>query len=207
LESCSNNDSKPPLPDSIGTKRDASGGAGAACAYAAGGAVAAVPAASGGSVAPAGGGAFNSVAALSGGGSVACGGRGSGECGKVVDSGAVGDGCDRRDVRRDGAKGSVVVKHDGDGGGANPDEAAHFVGWANEGAAKVVGVVKNGDPLLVVRREEKAEGLDELRNFVAEARLEFHRLVKPATLRPPALFTVVIEVKSAFQEVWRCMVF
>ncbi len=25
LESCSNNDSKPPLPDSVGTKRDASG--------------------------------------------------------------------------------------------------------------------------------------------------------------------------------------
>ncbi len=154
---------------------DAPGGAGAACAYAAGGAVAAVPAASGGSVAPAGGGSFNSVATLSGGGGIACGGGGSGECGKVVDSGAVGDGCDWRDVRCDGAKGSVVVKHDGDGGGANPDEAAHFVGWANEGAAEVVGVVKNGDPLLVVRREEKAKGLDKLRNFVAEARFEFHR--------------------------------
>jgi hypothetical protein len=140
---------------------DASGGAGAACADAAGGAVAALPAASGGSVAPAGGGAFDSVAASSGGGGVACGGGivGSGEGGEVVNSGAVGNGCDRRDVRRDGAKGSVVVKHDRDGGGANHNKAAHFVGWADEGAANLVWVVKNGDPLLVVRREEKAKGI------------------------------------------------
>ncbi len=31
--------------------------------------------------------------------------------------------------------------------------------------------------------------------------------VKPATLRSPASFTVVIKVKSAFQEAWSCMVF
>ena len=30
--------------------------------------------------------------------------------------------------------------------------------------------------------------------------------MKPATLRSPALFTVVIEAKSTFQEAWSCMV-
>jgi hypothetical protein len=101
--------------------------------------------------------------------------RGIGEGGKVVDSGTVGDGCDWRDVRRDGAKGSVVVKHDRDGGGSDPNEAAHFVGGAEDGAAEVVGVVEDGYPLLVVRREEKAEGLDKLCHFFAEARLKIHR--------------------------------
>ncbi len=146
-----------------------------------------MPAVSGGSVAPAGGGAFNSVAALSGGGGVACGGGGSGECGKVVDSGAVGDCCNRRNVCRDGAKGSVVVKHNGDGGGANPDEAAHFVGGAEEGSVEVVGVVKDGDPLLFVHPKEKAEGLDDLCHCFGEAGLEDHRAGKTGNVAVASL--------------------
>jgi hypothetical protein len=51
----------------------------------------------------------------------------------------------------------------------------NFVGGAKEGPAEVMGVVEDGDLLLVVCREEKAKGLDELRHFFAEARLEIHR--------------------------------
>ena len=100
---------------------------------------------------------------------------GGGKGGEVVDVGAGGDGRDRRYGRLDGANGSIVVHHDGDGGGPDPDEAAHFVGGAKEGPAKVVGVVEDGDPLLVVCHEEKAEGLDGLCHFFAEACLEIHR--------------------------------
>ena len=90
---------------------------------------------------------------------------GGGKGGEIVDVVAGGNGRDRRNVRRDGTKSSVVVDHDGDGRVPDPDEAAHFVGGAKEGPAKVMGVVDDGDPLLIVRRKKKAEGLDELRQF------------------------------------------
>ncbi len=38
-----------------------------------------------------------------------------------------------------------------------------------------MGVVNDGNLLLVVRREEETEGLDELRHFYLKARLEIHR--------------------------------
>jgi len=101
--------------------------------------------------------------------------RGGGNGGKVVEVVTGGNGRDQRNGRRDGTKSSVVVDHDGDGGGPDPDEAAHFVGGAKEGPAEVMGVVEDGDPLLIVRREKKGEGLDELRQFFTEARLGIHR--------------------------------
>ncbi len=68
-------------------------------------------------------------------------GRGGGEGGEVVDGGAADDVCNGRDNRLDKVKGFFVIEHDGDGGRANPDEAAHFIGGAEEGAAEVMGVV------------------------------------------------------------------
>ncbi len=46
---------------------------------------------------------------------------GDGEGGKIVDCGTVDNGRKRWDFCHDGAEGSIVVKHDGDGGGANPN--------------------------------------------------------------------------------------
>ncbi len=40
-----------------------------------------------------------------------------------------------------------MVHDDGDGGKANSDEAADFVGGGEEGAAKIVGVVEYGDSI------------------------------------------------------------
>ncbi len=40
-----------------------------------------------------------------------------------------------------------MVHDDGDGGKANSDKAAHFVGGTEEGAAEIVGVVEYGDSL------------------------------------------------------------
>ncbi len=74
-----------------------------------------------------------------------------------------------------GAIGSIVVKHDGGGGGPDSDEVAHFVGGAKEGPTEVVGLVEGGDPLLIVCCKEKAEGLDKLCHFFARACLEFYR--------------------------------
>ena len=48
-------------------------------------------------------------------------GRGRGEGGKFVDGGAADDGRDWWDGCRYGAKVSIMVEHDGDGGGANPN--------------------------------------------------------------------------------------
>ncbi len=65
-----------------------------------------------------------------------------------------------------------MVHDDGDGGRANSDEAAHFVGGAEEGAAKIVGVVEYGDSLFFVCHEEKTIGLVEHPHFYFEACLE-----------------------------------
>jgi hypothetical protein len=67
-----------------------------------------------------------------------------------------------------------VVHDDGDGRRANSDKAAHFVGGAKEGAAKIVGVVEDGDSLFFVCREEKTVGLVKHRHFYFEACLEIH---------------------------------
>ncbi len=77
-------------------------------------------------------------------------------------------------ISRTVVKGSIVVEHNGDGGRANPDEAAHFVGGGEEGAAKVMGVVNDDNLLLVVRHEEEIKGLDELHHFNLEACLKIH---------------------------------
>ncbi len=66
---------------------------------------------------------------------------------EVVDPGAAHDVFDGGDDCLDQAESSIVVHNDRDGGRADPDKAAHFVGGAEKGAAKVVGVVEDGDLL------------------------------------------------------------
>ena len=67
-----------------------------------------------------------------------------------------------------------MVHDNWDGGRADSDKAAHFVGGAEEGAAKIVGVVEYGDSLFFVCREEKTVGLVEHPHFYFEACLEIH---------------------------------
>ncbi len=100
---------------------------------------------------------------------------GSREGREVVNHGAAHDVFDGGDDRLDQEESSVVVHDDGDGGRANPDEAAYFVGGAEKGAAEVVGVVEDGDLLFVVGRKEKTVGLVEPRHFYVEACLKIHR--------------------------------
>ncbi len=68
-----------------------------------------------------------------------------------------------------------MVHDDWDGGGANSDKAAQFVGGAEEGAAKIVGVVEDGGSLFFVCCEKKTVGLVEHCHFYFEACLEIHR--------------------------------
>ncbi len=68
-----------------------------------------------------------------------------------------------------------MVHNDRDSRGANPGEAAHFVGGAEEGATKIVGLVEDGDFLFFVCREEKTAGLVKPCNFFFEACLKIHR--------------------------------
>ncbi len=58
-----------------------------------------------------------------------------------------------------------MVHNNRDGGRADPDKAAHFIGGAEEGAAKIVGVVEDGDFLFFICPEEKTVGLVEPRHF------------------------------------------
>ncbi len=68
-----------------------------------------------------------------------------------------------------------MIHNDGDSCGSRPNEATHFVGGAEEGAAKVVGIVEDDDLLFVVSNKQEAVGLVEARHFCVEARFEVHR--------------------------------
>ncbi len=48
-----------------------------------------------------------------------------------------------------------MVHDNWDGGRANSNEAAHFVGGAEEGAAKIVGVVEDGGSLFLFAARRK----------------------------------------------------
>ncbi len=74
---------------------------------------------------------------------------------KVIGRGAAHDILDGGDNHFGRTEGCNVVHDDGDGGRANSDEAAHFVGGAEEGAAKIVGVVEYGDSLFLFAARRK----------------------------------------------------
>ena len=74
---------------------------------------------------------------------------------KVIGRGAAHDILDGGDNHFGRTEGCNVVHDDGDGGRANSDEADHFVGGAEEGAAKIVGVVEDGDSLFLFAARRK----------------------------------------------------
>ncbi len=82
-------------------------------------------------------------------------GRGGGEGCKVVSRGAAHDVLDGGDDHLGRTEGCDVVHNNGDGGRANSDEAAHFVGGVEEGAAEIVGVVEYGDSLFLFAARRK----------------------------------------------------
>ncbi len=93
-----------------------------------------------------------------------------------------------------------MVHDDGDSGRANPDEAAHFFGGVEKGAAKVVGVMEDGDLLFVVGREEKTLGLVEPRHFYVEACLKIHRAGEIGDVSIAGLVHHGDQVKQGFPE-------
>ena len=102
-------------------------------------------------------------------------GGGSGEGGKIVCRGTVCNVLNGGDDHLDQAERSLMIHNDRDGCGSRPDEATHFVGGVEEGAAKIVGVVEDGDSLFFVCREEKTVGLVKRSHFYFEACLKIHR--------------------------------
>ncbi len=123
---------------------------------------------------------------------------GSWEGREVVNRGAAHDVFDGGDDCLDRAESSVVVHDDEDGGRANPDESAHFVGGAEKGAAKVVGVVEDRDLLFVIGREEKTVGLVEPRHFYVEACLKIHHAGETSNVSIAGLVHPGDQVKKGF---------
>ncbi len=123
---------------------------------------------------------------------------GSWEGCKVVDCGAAHNVFDGGDNRLDRAESSIVVHDDGDGGRANPDKAAHFVGGVEKGAAEVVGVVEDGDLLFVIGRKEKTLGLVKPHHFYVKACLKNHRAGETGNVSIAGLLHHGDQVKKGF---------
>ncbi len=67
-----------------------------------------------------------------------------------------------------------MVNNDGDGCRAHPDKASHFVCGAEEGSAKVMEIVEDGNLPRAVCHEEKTIGLVEPRHFYVKVCFEVH---------------------------------
>jgi hypothetical protein len=102
-------------------------------------------------------------------------GGGSGEGGEIVCHGTVCNVLNGGDDHLDQAERSLMIHNDRDGCGSRPDEATHFVGGAEEGAAEVVGIVEDDDLLFVVGNKQEAVGLVEACHFCIEACFKVHR--------------------------------
>ena len=93
----------------------------------------------------------------------------------------------------EGLDGRGRVKDDGRCIVANAKEASGFVCWAEESAAKVLGVMEEDDLLFVVCCRRKP--LDSLSAviFLSAKDSKFIAPVKPGMLRSPDSFAAVIE--------------
>ena len=67
-----------------------------------------------------------------------------------------------------------MVNNDGNGCGGCPDKASPFVCGAEEGTAKVMGIVEDGDLPHAVCHKEKQVGLVELHHFYVKVCFEIH---------------------------------
>ncbi len=67
-----------------------------------------------------------------------------------------------------------MVNNDGDGCRAHPGKASHFVCGAEEGSAKVMEIVEDGDLPHAVCHKEKTVGLVEPHHFYGEVCFEVH---------------------------------
>jgi hypothetical protein len=123
---------------------------------------------------------------------------GGGEGYEVVGRGAAHDVLDGGDDCLGQAEGCNVVHNDGGGRRAKPDKAAHFVGGAEEGAAKIVGVVEDGDFLFFVCREEKTVGLVAPCHFYFKACLKIHRASETGDILIAGLVHRGDQVKKSF---------
>jgi hypothetical protein len=68
-----------------------------------------------------------------------------------------------------------MVNNDGGGFRAHHDEASHFVCGVEEGSAKVMEIVEDGDLPCAICHEEKTIGLVEPRHFYVKVCFEVHR--------------------------------
>ncbi len=125
-------------------------------------------------------------------------GGGGGEGCKVVGREAAHDVLNGGDNHLGRAEGCNVVHDDRDSGRAYPDEAAHFVGGAEEGAAKIVGVVEDGDFLFFVCRAEKTVGLVKPCHFYFKACLKIHRAGETSDILIAGLVHRGDQVKKSF---------
>ncbi len=98
--------------------------------------------------------------------------RGGGEGGKSVDRGTVANVLYGGDDLLDRAKWCPMVNNDGDGCWAHPDKASYLVRGVEEGSAKVMEIVEDGDLPCAVCHKEKAVGLIELCHFFVKVCFE-----------------------------------
>jgi hypothetical protein len=100
-----------------------------------------------------------------------------------------------------------MVNNDGDGCyWAHPNKAFHFVCGVEEGSAKVIEVVKDGDLPRAVCYKEKTVGLIELHYFFVKVCFKIHCAGKTGNVLVAGLVHRGEQVEESFQEAWWIMV-